>query len=166
MLTASSIAPVGFTYAWVAYLQDQKGVAVAAGCIGLLAVTACLLVLGYARKNVEAMEFKAQSIEAADRENLGFMLLYLLPLFTDKIATLNWSVWIPMVLVFAVIIATGYAYHFNPLLGIMQWHFYKITSIEGVTYVLITKKQLRTAAKSLAVGQLTEYILIDLGDDK
>jgi hypothetical protein len=164
MLTASSIAPVGFTYAWVAYFQGQAKVAIIAALVGVAAVILCLLVLRYARKNLEKLKFNLQTIEAADSENLGFMLLYLLPLFTDKIVTLNWELWIPTVLVFGLIIATGYGYHFNPLLGILQWHFYKITSIEGVTYVLITKKHLRSAEEPLTVGQLTEYILIDLRD--
>src|SRR5215217_2273331 len=79
-----------------------------------------------------------------------------------KIEALNWELWVPIVVVFAIIIGTGYGYHFNPLLGIMRWHFYKVTSEDGVTYVLITKKHLRTAAGIHRVGQLTEYILLDL----
>ena len=34
---------------------------------------------------------------------------------------------------------------------------------EGVTYVLITKKQLRNVAETIEVGQLTEYIVMDIG---
>jgi hypothetical protein len=48
----------------------------------------------------------------------------------------------------------------------LGWHFYKVTTSDGVTYVLITRKQLRRAAELMQVGQLTEYILIDLGDKK
>ena len=162
MLTASAIAPIGLTYAWVASVQKEKDIAIIAFLVSSLAVIACVLVLRYARKNVESMDFRSKSIEAADREQMGFMLLYLLPLFTDKISTLNWELWIPVVMVSAIITATGYSYHFNPLLGILQWHFYKVTSEDGVTYVLITKKHLRTAALPLRVGQLTEYMLIDL----
>jgi hypothetical protein len=121
------------------------------------------VVLSFAQKNLEALQFKAKSIEPADSESFGFMLLYLLPLFTDKIGTLNWELWIPIIVVFSIITVTGYGYHFNPLLGILQWHFYKVTSEDGVTYVLITRKHLRTAVGPLRVGQLTEYILIDLG---
>jgi hypothetical protein len=163
MLTASAIAPIALTYSWVAYTQSEKAVAFIALIVGLGALVACLTVMGVARKHLERLPFKPQSIEAADREHVGFMLLYLLPLFTDKVNTLNWSLWIPTILVFAVITATGYSYHFNPLLGIMGWHFYKVSSAEGVTYVLLTKRQLRSAAEPLFVGQLTEYVLLDLG---
>lgn len=162
MLTASAIAPIAFTYAWVAYTQDEKTVAGVALLSGAIAVALCITVLRSAQKNLERMSFKPKSIEAADRENIGFMVLYLLPLFTDKINTLNWALWIPTVLVFSVITAFGYSYHFNPLLGIIGWHFYKVESDEGVTYVVITRKHLRAASQVLTVGQLTEYILIDL----
>jgi hypothetical protein len=109
------------------------------------------------------MNFATTTVEAADRENIAFLLLYLLPLFTTDFATLNWDVWIPAVLIFGAVVATGYSYHFNPLLGLMGWHFYKVGTREGVTYVLITKKQLRDAPGALEVGQLTEYIVMDVG---
>jgi hypothetical protein len=48
------------------------------------------------------------------------------------------------------------------LLSVLGWHFYKVTSDDGVTYVLVTRNQIRTASEPLQVGQLTEYILLDL----
>jgi len=119
--------------------------------------------LRYASSELEVMPFTPTKVEAADRENMGFLLLYLLPLFTADLTKLHWETWIPAIGMFAVITATGYNYHFNPLIGLMGWHFYKVESKEGVTYVLITRKQLRSASSALKVGQLTEYILMDLG---
>lgn len=40
--------------------------------------------LRHAKKNLERTKFRSVSIEAADRENMGFLLLYLLPLFTSQ----------------------------------------------------------------------------------
>lgn len=160
MLTASSIAPVGFTYSWVAWMQGNLRVALYSAIAGAVAVILCVIVLSVSRSQLESMPFKSKEIEAVDAENIGFMLLYLLPLFTEKISSLNWAVWIPTILVY---VATGYGYHFNPLLGLLRWHFYKITSTDGVKYVLITKKHIRSASQTISVGQLTEYILIDLG---
>lgn len=102
------------------------------------------------------------TVEAADRENIAFMLLYLSPLFTSQFGSINFNLVIPTIIIFGLMTATGYSYHFNPLLGLLGWHFYKVSSKEGVTYVLLTKKQLRKAGKVKRVGQLTEYILIDL----
>lgn len=162
MLTATAIAPVSLTYAWVSFYQGHRVIALTALLVAAFLVCLCILLLRHVRTQIEALPFKAESIEPADAESLGFMLLYLLPLFTDDIAGLNWELWVPLIVVFGVMIGTGYSYHFNPLLGLLQWHFYKVTSVDGITFVLITKKHLRTASSVHRVGQLTEYILIDL----
>lgn len=163
MLTSTAIAPVLLTYAWVALQSGDRGMAawLAATCCTLVLI--CWLLLQYAKRNLERMAFKSVSIEAADRENIGFLILYLLPLFTAQFSALNWDVWLPAILIFAAVVATGYSYHFNPLLGLMGWHFYKVGTPEGVTYVLITKKQLRNVTDTIEIGQLTEYIVLDLG---
>ena len=69
--------------------------------------------------NLERSKFNITSVEAADRENMGFLLLYLLPLFISSFETLNWDFWIPAIITFGAVVATGYSYHFNPLLGLM-----------------------------------------------
>ena len=163
LLTSTAIAPVLLTYGWVAYQakESRQAFALLGACVVLVMI--CLGMLAYSKKHLERLKFSATTVEAADRENMGFLLLYLLPLFTTQFTTLNWQVWIPAIIIFAAVVATGYSYHFNPLLGLMGWHFYKISTKEGVTYVLITKKQLRNVVATIEVGQLTEYIVLDVG---
>ena len=162
LLTSTAVAPVLLTYAWVAEQSGFRQQAIILLAICLILTVLCIWMLRFAKNNLERSTFTSSTIEAADRENMGFLLLYLLPLFTSQYATLNWGIWIPTLAVFALVTATGYSYHFNPLLGLLGWHFYKVGTPEGVTYVLITKKQLRNAANAITVGQLTEYIVIDL----
>lgn len=163
LLTSTAIAPVLLTYAWVALQagENRTAIILLAGCILLTCV--CIGMLQYAKAHLERTKFAATSIEAADRENMGFLLLYLLPLFTAQFTSLNWQVWVPAVVIFGAVVGTGYSYHFNPLLGVMGWHFYKVGTKEGVTYVLITRKQLRNITETIEVGQLTEYIVLDVG---
>ena len=163
MLTATAIAPVLLTYAWVALQSGNSRMAVGLAVGSFALIVICWLLLRYARRNLERMSFRPTKIEAADRENIAFLILYLLPLFTAQFKDLQWNIWIPVILVFAAVVATGYSYHFNPLLGLMGWHFYKAETEEGVTYVLITKRQLRKAKEAVEIGQLTEYIVLDLG---
>lgn len=165
-LTSTAIAPVLLTYAWVAYQAGEESDAFKLlGFCGALIIL-CLLLLAFAKKNLERVKFSIVSVEAADRENMGFLLLYLLPLFTAQFDALNWQIWIPTIIVFGAVVATGYSYHFNPLLGLMGWHFYKVGTKEGITYILITKKQLRNTIDTIEVGQLTEYIVIDTEEKK
>ncbi|MCF3948685.1 hypothetical protein [Acidiphilium iwatense] len=163
LLTSTALAPVGLTYAWVAYFQHEHVTAAAICGISLFLFFVCLFVLWRAKHELAASTFKAESIEAADHENTAFLLLYVMPLFTSQFDTLQWQFWVPTIVIFGIITATGYNYHFNPMLGLLGWHFYKVESSEGVTFILITKKHLRTAALELKVGQLTEYLLLDLG---
>ena len=162
MLTGTSLAPIALVYAWVLYTDGQTKFAL--GLVGLAVALVSLMValLRYCRTHLERSTFKVTSIEAADREYITFILLYLSPLFTAQFGDLNWNVLVPTMIVFVLVISTGYGYHFNPLLGILGWHFYKVGTEEGVAYVLITKKELRTAKQCLTVGQLTEYIVIDI----
>jgi hypothetical protein len=161
-LTSSALAPVGFTYAYVAWQNGNADAAVTLICGSLFLVGLCLAILGVAQTNLEKFDFKISSVEAADRESMGLLLLYLLPLFTDKFDALNWNIWLPTIVVFGLVVGTGYSYHFNPLLGILRWHFYRVSTPEGVTYVIITKKHLRDTKGTLVVGHLTEYIVLDL----
>lgn len=162
LLTSTALVPVGFTYAWVAWFEDDRFVAVIILIVCIALVAVCLAVLNSAKTSLPASDFRAASVEAADHENTAFLLLYVMPLFTSQFNNLDWQFWVPTLIIFAVITATGYNYHFNPMLGLMGWHFYKAESTEGVVFVLITKKHLRTAATDLRVGQLTEYMLLDL----
>jgi hypothetical protein len=162
LLTSTAIAPVLLTYAWVAYRSSatRQALELLAACIFLVVI--CIAMLSYAKSHLERMKFSNTTAEAADRENIGFLLLYMLPLFTSQFSALNWRMWTPAIVIFAAVVGTGYSYHFNPLLGIMGWHFYKVGTKEGITYVLITKKQLRNATEPILVGQLTEYIVLDV----
>lgn len=164
LLTSTAIAPVLFTYALSLYLSERWMFALLLTILGITLFIACIFFINYAKANLERINFSARTVEAADRENMVFLVLYLLPLFTGQFTAPDWPVWIVAVVIFAVVVGTGYNYHFNPMLGIMGWHFYKASTEEGITYVLITKKQLRTSSKRLEVGQLTEYIVLDLGE--
>jgi len=162
LLTATALAPVGFTYAWVAATQHMVKAAIIIAACSLALVIVCLLVVWRAKHELSSSEFHAQSIEAADHENTAFLLLYVMPLFTSQFNTLRWEFWAPTAVIFILITATGYNYHFNPLMGIFGWHFYKVQSTEGVTFVVITRRHIRSNKEPLKVGYLTEYILLDV----
>ena len=91
---------------------------------------------------------------------MNFLLIYLLPLITRDLATYNWQAWIVIALIFCGVVATSYSYHFNPLLVVFCYHFYKVSDKEGMSYVLITRKQLFKANNTLEVVKLSEYVLL------
>ena len=92
LLTSTAIAPVALAYAWVAYVDGKMALMwmLLAGC-GILFATMHGL-LAYCRKNLEKSAFRVTTIEAADRENIAFLLLYILPLFGTQFSNLNWQI--------------------------------------------------------------------------
>ena len=162
-LTVTAIAPVLLTYSIVIFLKGDKVVAALLFGGFLTLFCLCLGLFYYVKKHLERMEFRAVSVEIADGENIAFLMLYLLPLLSGRAVTLDWQTLLPTVIIFGIAVVTSYSYHFNPLLGFLGWHFYKAGTKEGVTYVIISKKQFCNINKTIEVGQLTEYIVVDLG---
>jgi hypothetical protein len=161
LFTSTAIAPVGLTYAWATYSSD-RATAISAGCIAIALGALAVLFLRYAKRAFERVVLCPQSVEAADKENIAFLLLYLSPLFTSTFSQLNWSVLALTFLVFAAVTATGYNYHFSPMLGLMGWHAYRISDRSGVTYVVFTRRQMRSTLDTINAVQLTEYVLLDV----
>lgn len=166
LLVMTALSPIALVYGWVAYSEHfyWASLALLSSCIFLTFST--LVVLGVSEKYLERFEFKFTSVEPVDQENVTFLLFYLSPLFVDKLGSLNFNVLIPALAIYALLTATSYSYHFNPLLALMGWHFFKVTTPEGVTYVLLTTKKINNVDSISEVGQLTDYMLIDLTRSK
>lgn len=166
LLTATAVAPVLLVIAYYYVCQAQYIVSATLLAVVVVLVVVLLLLLRYCDRTIERTKFSIVSIESADREYVSFLLLYLSPLFFSDIANANWSIIVASFTVFAVFVATGYGYHFNPLLGLFGYHFYKVGTNEGVSYVLVTQKKLLTASNVFLVGQLTDYIVLDFSKGK
>jgi len=166
LLTGTAIAPVLFVFATIGFWSGDILIPFILIIVGSFLCISCWGLLLYARRKLECSQFRIMSAEAVDRENMGFILLYMMPLFTSSFENLNWFIWWPTIILIMLITATGYHYSFNPLLGLVGWHFYKVGTAEGITYVLLTKKQIRNVHGAFQTVQLTEYILMDVGEKK
>ena len=60
---------------------------------------------------------------------------------------------------------TSNAYHTNPLLGLIGYHFYEIT-IEDVGYTLLSRRNLHNTKTIKTVVSLTDYMLLDVTKQK
>lgn len=161
LLTATAFAPALLVYAWLWTTQCYYVEAIYSVTACLTLVLLCLGLMAYAKKHLAVITYTPTSIETADSEIMNFLLIYLLPLITRDLATYNWQAWIVIAFIFCIVVAASYSYHFNPLLVIFQFHFYKVSDKDGMSYVLITKNRLVKANTPLNVGRLSEYVLID-----
>jgi hypothetical protein len=166
LLVLTAFAPILFT---VAFVEWRKGTFSPWGptCLVVAALLSaiCYLVLAAASRHLERMPCHLASIKTADREIVGFVLSYLVPL-----ANLSGGAFDPWTLAFVAffflfIVATSHAYHFNPLMSVLGYHFYEVTDSGSVSYVLITRRSLHAAKSTARVVQLSEYILLDVDGD-
>jgi hypothetical protein len=163
LLVLTAFAPVLITYAFVLWRKGQIwpwGVTwiVVSGAL----TTICLLVLVEARRSLQKIACNIEEIRTADKEIVAFVLTYLAPLASIGQDSLDPWIVAFVAAFFLAVVWTSHAYHFNPLLSLIGFHFYEITDSSRVSYVLITRRNLRQAKHTATVVQLSEYILLEL----
>jgi hypothetical protein len=166
-LVATSFAPVLLTLGWIRFLDGKLWPeAVSYGVCAVLTVGLCLLLIRASRTRLEAIPFRPKSVSTADAEIVGFVLAYLLPFIDAAGVSIRPGVfWFVMGLLALAVWSTN-SYHVNPVLGMLGFHFYEVTVEGDITFVLITRKNLRETGKITEVVQLTEYMVLELRDKK
>lgn len=165
LLMATSLAPVLGAVAvnliahgepwqrWVGWLSS-----------GLLLVLLCLLLLRYAAKNGQQHLFHIKEFERNDKEVLAFLLAYLLPFVSSKDTAFTGK-WLTDAYVFGIILlvfAHAGAFHFNPVMGLLKYHFYSVKSSDGVSQLLISRSELRRPGKDVQTVRLAEGIYLHI----
>ena len=162
IMTGTSVTPVLWVYAVLALFECEYSWAAALATVGLSLFLLGIVLLRHLRKGLVELTVSFSSVEVADRESIGLLLLYVLPLLKTSFSDLSYLILVPAGAIFLALAFTGNSYHFNPLLNLLGWHFYKVSTQGGITYVLITRKDMRGATRQIKVGRLTSFTLIDL----
>lgn len=161
LLGATTLAPLGFIYSYLFYRKGFLNESICILLISISLILLCLWFIKYIKDNIQQTAMRISTVEAGDRENIAFILLYAMPIFTGDVSTINIDAIVATVILLLVFFSGGYYYHFNPVLMFFKWHFYKISTPEGVSYLLITKRQIRNNNDRLMVHKFSEYIVID-----
>jgi hypothetical protein len=120
-----------------------------------------LVLLSASRQGLERLPVKIKSVKTVDKEIVGFLLVYLLPLINQGQNTISLPVLVFVAVLFFFIVYNSHAYHFNPLLGFFGYHFFEVTIEGDITYVLITRQNITDCKAVSQVVQLTEYMILD-----
>lgn len=128
-------------------------------CFGLVWLSA-------SRHGLEPLQIKINAVKTVDKEVVGFLLVYLLPLINQSQNTISLPVLAFLAVIFFFIVYNSHAYHFNPLLGVFGYHFFEVTIEGDITYVLITRQNITDCKAVSQVVQLTEYMILDAGHAK
>lgn len=161
LLVCTAFAPVMLTQAavWIYDANpEMQGPSALLVFLALALVWLCDIVIRRSAKELASNPVKVTAIKPADKEIIGFVLAYLLPLARGS-GFEGFPV-IVVLIVFFMVIMTSNAYHTNPLLGFLGYHFYEVT-IANVGYVLISKRDLHNVQVIKQVAQITNYMLLD-----
>ncbi len=159
LLVATSFAPVMLTSAAVSFWKKEIPTGFALVAIAIAAVGICVLVMRAAARKLSRNSVTIKSIKPADKEIIGFVLAYLLPLARGS--QFEGFPLIVVLAVFFLVVMTSNAYHTNPLLGLLGYHFYEVT-IDEIGYVLVSSKSLHNTRVIKEVVSLTDYMLLDV----
>jgi hypothetical protein len=130
--------------------------------VALLLIFLCWALLRYASKNAQGHAYRIKEFERDDKEVLAFLVTYLLPfLSTDKMgfpgAWLTGALW--RLIIFLVIAHAG-AFHFNPMMGLLGYHFYAVKNEDGVSHLLISRAELRRPGQEVQTVRLAHNIYL------
>jgi hypothetical protein len=163
-LIGTAFSPALFTLAFLEYMRGTNRLYVVSYLIvAVLLAFICWSLLRTANRQLEVLPFQVLSMKTADNEILAFVIAYLLPLIGIS-GAIQTSVLLFVLGLILVIIWTTHAYHCNPILGLMGYHFYEIVTDGNVTFILVTRKTLRQCKEVKRVVQLTDYIVLDSKD--
>ena len=158
LLVATAFAPVMLTSAIVSFSKKETRAGLLLTAVTIVAVAMCVVVMRAAAQKLARNSVTIKSIKPADKEIIGFVLAYLLPLARGSQFEI-----LPMLVVLAVfflVVMTSNAYHTNPLLGLLGYHFYEVT-IDEIGYVLVSRRSLHNTRAIKQVVSLTDYMILD-----
>jgi len=126
----------------------------------------CFMIMGISRRKLESMPVKITAISTSDNETIGFIIVYLLPLINQTSMQINVYLLFFIMLIFFISLFTTNSYHFNPVLGLYGYHFYEVTIEGGITFVLVTKKNMINTKEVNNVVQISEYMILEVGEKR
>ncbi|MDO5163087.1 hypothetical protein PSM73_13975 [Legionella pneumophila] len=175
MMVATSLAPILLTLWFISInsvwdnnltfwlnikMHYSSGIIYLISAISLMFM--CWGLITIFQKKLEKIPVKILSAKTVDNEIVGFVLLYLFPLVNQPITNVNVSVLIFVSILFFIVIYVSNLYHFNPLLSFVGFHFYEVCIEGGITYDLITKKNITSCKNITRAVQLTDYMIMEI----
>jgi hypothetical protein len=133
--------------------------------VAILLVFLCWALLRYAATNAQQHQFHIKEFERSDKEVLAFLVTYLLPfLSTEKMGfTGDWLTGAYVLAIIFLVIAHAGAFHFNPVMGLLGYHFYAVKNSDGVSHLLISKDELRRPGRDVGTVRLAHGIYLHTG---
>lgn len=133
--------------------------------VALLLVFVCWGLLHYAACAAQKHTLKITQFEDKDKEVLAFLLAYLLPFAAakDMLADVHWLTGAYVFAIILLVFTHARAFHFNPMMGLLGYHFYSLKEDDGSSMLLISRCELRRAGSEINTVRLAHDIYLQIG---
>jgi hypothetical protein len=138
-LAATALAPVLLVWAAGSY-DTSRTYAASAVVVASLLVGICVGLLTFAKHELQTDPLVITKAVRMDREVLGFLVAYALPLVVSHEATQLLALLVFVVIVGLVLVQLQIL-HVNPLLGALGFHFYEVELTNSDTALVITRSR-------------------------
>ncbi|MCG6157686.1 hypothetical protein [Rubinisphaera margarita] len=125
-----------------------------------------ICVMHVAKKSGEKMSLRVCKAKNSDKEVITFLVAYLLPVLSDH-EYLFREINVPTLFILALVSIAVYhsnAFDFNPLLGMLGYHFYEVEDDDHFPYLLISSTPIKKPCQELRVTKLFEYTFLHIED--
>lgn len=134
--------------------------------VALLLVFICWGILKYVARAGQKHTLKVTQFEDKDKAVLAFLLAYLLPFLAAKdiMADVHWLTGAYVFAIILLVFTHARAIHFNPIMGLLGYHFYSLKDGNGVSVLLISRPELRRIGGDVQTVRLAHDIYLKIGD--
>ncbi|WP_116828843.1 hypothetical protein [Pseudomonas syringae] len=162
LLALTAVAPVSVSLAYIfGALRGDWLLCVYAVCACLALGISSSWIIAEASGKFERLPITIKKVKSADKEVVGFFVAYALPLMFKGGSGLDFGAWLLAGAMLIFVLWTTHALHVNPVLGLLGFHFYEVETLEGITYLMITKRTINNVTSITDVVQLTEYGILE-----
>lgn len=130
----------------------------------LLLMLICWLLIVFATRRLAKEQLIVTSVRSTDKETLAYLVAYLLPIISKDMLDFRTNL-ATTAFVFSILFIAIYhsnAFHFNPLLGLVGYHFYEVQADDSITYMLITRRVIRRQKITMPVVEMACYVYLDV----
>ncbi len=135
--------------------------------VAVLLVFVCWALLAYSATNIQTQAFHIKEFERNDKEVLAFLVTYLLPFLSGEKMGFGgeWLTSVYVLLIIFLVIAHAGAFHFNPVMGLLGYHFYAVKDTAGVSHLLISKAEVHCPKLDVQAVRLAANIYLNTGGE-
>lgn len=128
--------------------------------VSLLGIILPLLILNLVKKEAQKENFTAKKVESADYFLLVFLVSYAAPVVMKMIEINFFTALIVVVLIFVVSwFVSNIPSH--PMLYLVKFKFYKVESSDGMVYIFIARRTIRSPKDIKQVMKLSDGMIME-----